>query len=129
MAIGMAVCVLFAHVVSSAGDIGDMAEMGGMDMGGMGGMMGGMGGLGGPGAMGGAMGGPGGLGGMGDPVGGGVSKAVESDVKFIQCATCKALVKRAVFRAKEARHLTPVAATEIRPASARWCRCGRRARS
>ncbi len=123
MAIGMAVCLLFAHVVSSAGD-SDMAEMGGMDMGGMGGMMGGMEGLGGPGAMGG-MGG----GGMGDPAGGGVSKAVESDVKFIQCATCKALVKRAVFRAKEARHLTPVATTEIRPASPRWCRCGRRARS
>ncbi len=96
----MAALVLFASLVMVSSEGSDMGDLESMGMGGPG--MGDMGSMG--------MGGPGmgDMGGMMNPMGPGTggpaaAKAVESDVKYIQCATCKALVKRAVFRVDEAR--------------------------
>ena len=64
--------------------------MGGGGMGGMEGMMGGMGGM---------MGGMGGMGGGPPPP----IEGVREDLPYIQCGTCKALVRRAFYVAKTAR--------------------------
>merc|ERR1740117_2317882 len=64
--------------------------MGGGGMGGMEGMMGGMGGM---------MGGMGGMGGEPPPP----IEGVREDLPYIQCGTCKALVRRAFHVAKTAR--------------------------
>jgi hypothetical protein len=109
-----ALLALLASTASAQDDMGGM--MGGGDMAGMmgGGMMGGgmegMMGGGMEGMMGGGMEGMMGGGGMGGMMGGGMGggapppiEGVRTDLPYIQCATCKALVRRAFYVAKQAR--------------------------